>query len=119
MQIAVSASGKGLEAEVDPRFGRAKWFLFYDTDPGDSRVVDNEQNQQLAQGAGIQAAQHVSNTGARVVLTGHCGPKAFQTLSAAGVQVVTGVEGTVGQAIEKFQAGDLKPARAPDVEGHW
>ncbi len=119
MRIAVSASGRSMDAPVDPRFGRAKWFLIYDTDSGDSEVVDNAQNLQLAQGAGIQAAQNISTTGAQVVLTGHCGPKAFQTLTAAGVQVITGAQGTIEQAIQQFQAGTLEPARSPDVEGHW
>ena len=48
-----------------------------------------------------------------------CGPKAFRTLAAAEVEVVTGAEGSVRDALEKFGSGGLKTADGPDVEGHW
>jgi predicted Fe-Mo cluster-binding NifX family protein len=118
MRIAVSSQGTGLEAQVDPRFGRAKWFILYDTDTGESETLSNDQVLNLPQGAGIQAAQHVINRKVEAVLTGHCGPNAFQTLTAAGVQVVLGASGTVEQAAKRFQEGELKAASAPDVAGH-
>ncbi len=90
-----------------------------DTETGSVQVEDNTQNLNAAQGAGIQAAQNVSRLGAQVLLTGHCGPKAFATLRAAGIQVITGVEGTVGEVVERFKRGELSPSDSPDVEGHW
>jgi len=119
MKIAITAGGDGLESPVDPRFGRAPKFIFYDTESGDFDVVDNSQNLNAAQGAGVQSGQIVSEHGADVLLTGHCGPRAFQTLSAAGIRVVVGVEGTVAEAIEQFKAGTLQPTTAPDVQAHW
>jgi predicted Fe-Mo cluster-binding NifX family protein len=53
------------------------------------------------------------------VLTGNCGPKAFHTLQAAGIQVIVGVEGSVRQAVQNYQAGKLKPAMGPNVTSHW
>ncbi len=119
MLIAISASGPTLESPVDPRFGRAKYFIAFDTDTGAFQAHDNAQQRDAAQGAGIQSAENVSRLGASVVITGHCGPKAFRTLSAAGVRVVTGAEGAVRDAIAAFQSGALKVADAADVEGHW
>lgn len=104
---------------IDPRFGRAAKFILVDTETGSVQVEDNTQNLNAAQGAGIQAAQNVSRLGAQVLLTGHCGPKAFATLRAAGIQVITGVEGTVGEVVERFKRGELSPSDSPDVEGHW
>jgi predicted Fe-Mo cluster-binding NifX family protein len=73
-----------------------------------------------AQGAGIKSAEAISRLGANVLITGHCGPKAFETLSAAGIEIVLGAEGfTVSQALEKYKAGDLKPSGSSDVSGHW
>jgi predicted Fe-Mo cluster-binding NifX family protein len=119
MRIAVTSQGEMLDSPVDPRFGRASRFILVDTETGRFQAVDNAQNLNAAQGAGIQAAGTVSQLGAEVVITGHCGPKAFRTLRAAGIQVVAGAEGTVAQAVEAFKSGKLKPAESPDVEGHW
>jgi predicted Fe-Mo cluster-binding NifX family protein len=119
MKIAISSQGTEQTADVDPRFGRTKWFILYDTETGSFESINNDQVLDLPQGAGIQAAQQVVGQNAGVVLTGHCGPNAFRTLNAAGVQVVIGVSGPVDQAVKQYQAGRLKPAVAADVAGHW
>ncbi len=119
MKIAVSATGKSMDAAVDPRFGRAAFFILVDTDTMETEVIENAQNLQAAQGAGIQTASLVARQKAQAVLTGHCGPKAFQTLKAAGIPVVTGVEGTVREAVENYRQGKYSHADAPNVAGHW
>ena len=119
MKIAITCRNPYLSAEVDPRFGRAKAFVVYDTDADAFEIVDNQQNLSAPQGAGIQAAESISETEADYVLTGHCGPKAFRALTAAGIKVIVGLEGTVKDAVEKFKAGELAPTESADVEGHW
>lgn len=119
MRIVVTAKGDNLEAEVDPRFGRAARFLLFDTQTRQLQCVDNQQSLNAAQGAGVQAAQTVSGLGADCLLTGHCGPKAFRALQAAGVQIYTGASGTVAEAIAALEQGRLRPASSADVEGHW
>jgi predicted Fe-Mo cluster-binding NifX family protein len=69
-------------------------------------------------GAGIQAAQFVVNQGAETVLTGTLGPNAFDVLQAAGVQGYLVSEGTVGQAVAAFQAGQLQPMAGANVAAH-
>lgn len=119
MMIAVTAKGEGLTAEVDPRFGRASCFILYDTETKTARTVDNGQSVNAAQGAGIQAAETVARQGAGCLITGHCGPKAFRTLSAAGIRVYIGADGTVADAIAAFEQGRLSQASSADVDGHW
>ncbi|MEW5803303.1 MAG: NifB/NifX family molybdenum-iron cluster-binding protein [bacterium] len=119
MKIVITSSGKSLESQIDSRFGRAAQFTVYDTETGEFQFVENNQNLNAAQGAGIQAAEAVSRIGADCVITGHCGPKAFRTLQAAGIQIITGAQGTVSYVIEEFKAGRLKTSDSPDVEGHW
>jgi predicted Fe-Mo cluster-binding NifX family protein len=119
MKIVVSSTGATKESPMDPRFGRAAQFVLFDTETGEYRAVSNDQNLQAAQGAGIQAAVAVSRLGAQYLITGNCGPKAFRTLTAAGIKVIVGAEGTVAEVIEKFKAGKLQPSSAPNVEGHW
>jgi predicted Fe-Mo cluster-binding NifX family protein len=119
MKVVITAEGERLDSAVDPRFGRAAKFILYDTDSEQFQAVDNAQNLNLSQGAGIQAAETVFRLGAECLITGHCGPKAHRVLQAAGVRIFTGAQGTVAQAIEQFKAGRLTAAEVPDVEGHW
>jgi predicted Fe-Mo cluster-binding NifX family protein len=119
MKIVVTADGETLDAPVDQRFGRAAKFIVYDSVTKDLQVVDNSQSLNAAQGAGIQAAETISRLGAECLLTGHCGPKAFRALSAAGIRVYSAASGTVAEAIASFEAGRLAQAAGADVDGHW
>jgi len=119
MKIAVTAADRHVGALVDPRFGRACYILIVDSDSMAFEVIDNEKNIRAFKGAGIQAATAVSDQGARVLLTGYCGPNAFRTLQAAGVRVVQDVDGTVTDAVRMFLRGEMAYSKAPNVEGHW
>ena len=119
MKAIVTSQGRELNSPVDPRFGRAKYFLVVDTETGEFSAADNSQNLNAAQGAGIQAGKNVVDLGAEAVITGHVGPKAFATLQAGGIAIHTGATGTVAEAVEQFKAGTLKQSSGADVEGHW
>lgn len=119
VKIAVSCEEPGLDSQVDPRFGRAAGFCIVDPDTLEFKYVDNGSSQAMAQGAGIQAAETVFQSGANVVLTGAVGPKAFRALSAAGIQIGQNLENmSVRQAIEKFKAGAVDMASKPNSMGH-
>lgn len=119
MRAAVTAREASASSAVDQRFGRARYIIVVDTETGASEVHDNAVNLNAAQGAGIQTAQNVVQLGVEAVLTGHVGPNAYRALSAGGVKVYTGLQGTVEEAMEEFKAGKLSPADSEDVEGHW
>jgi predicted Fe-Mo cluster-binding NifX family protein len=119
MKIAISAEGKSPESPVDTRFGRAKYFIVHDDEPQIWDALDNNQNLQAAQGAGIQSASIVVNAGCTTLITGHCGPKAFAALNKAGLTVYAVAGGTVREAVESFKRGELKKLEAADVDGHW
>jgi predicted Fe-Mo cluster-binding NifX family protein len=117
MKIAVSATGPSLDSKVDPRFGRCQYFVIVDPDTMEFETLENP-NIMAGGGAGISTAQMVSNMGVQIVLTGNCGPNAYQTLSAAGVQVITGVSGAVRDAMESYKAGRLQATSQPTVGPH-
>lgn len=119
MKIAVTSTGTELTSDVDPRFGRAAYFLIVDPETLEFETVENSQNMNLPQGAGIQAGKTVADKNVDTVLTGNCGPKAFRTLEAAGIKVVTEVNGRVIDAVLKFKNGELKKTDGANVEGHW
>jgi predicted Fe-Mo cluster-binding NifX family protein len=119
MKIAFSTSGNDLGAPLDIRFGRAPKFLIHDLENGESVVIDNAQNLNAAQGAGIQSAETVVRSGAEALVSGHCGPNAFRVLRAAGVKIYNSDAATIADALEKYKAGKLKEAGDADVQGHW
>ena len=117
MRIAISATGTSLDAEVDPRFGRCRHFVVADTETMEFEALENT-SQAASGGAGIASAQVVAGKDVKAVLTGNCGPNAYQTLEAAGIQVITGVSGTVRDAIEGYKAGRFEAASGPTVAAH-
>jgi predicted Fe-Mo cluster-binding NifX family protein len=117
MKVAVSSSGKDLNSQVDPRFGRCAYFLIVETDDMSFEVFDNESGA-LGGGAGIQSAQFVASKGAKAVITGSCGPNAVSTLDAAGIQIFLGSTGTVKEVLNNFKSGNLTPAKTPNVQDH-
>jgi len=118
VKIAVTATGKSLDAKIDPRFGRCPYFLVVDTDTMEFETIDN-QNLSLGGGAGIQSAKQVVEKGVQFVLTGNCGPNAYRTLSAAGISVIVGCSGVVREVVEQFKAGKLNASSGPNVASHF
>jgi predicted Fe-Mo cluster-binding NifX family protein len=114
MKICITSQGDNLDAEVDPRFGRAVYFLIIDTDTMESEAIKNPY-MQAGGGAGIKAAQFVANKDVEAVITGNTGPNAFQVLKEAGLSVISGVSGKVKSAIEKYKNGELKSVENPTV----
>jgi len=114
LKIAVSSTGPDINSSIDPRFGRCQYFVFVDTETMDSKATENP-NIMGVSGVGIQSAQFMAERGVKVVLTGNCGPNAFSSLQAAGIEVITGVAGTVKEAVEKYKAEELKPTSQATV----
>ena len=118
MKIAITSTGQTLDSQVDPRFGRAAYFIIVDTETMEFETIEN-QNVNASGGAGVNSAKVVIDAGAQAVLTGNCGPNAQRTLSAAGVKLYTDVSGTVSEAIELFKTGELAETSEPNVTTHF
>lgn len=119
MKIAITSADGTLDGMVDERFGRSKKIVVVDAQTNSQETVDNLPNMNAAQGAGIQTAQNVIQSGAQAVISGHLGPNAFRVLSAAGVEVFTASAMTVREALEAHSNGRLAKLAGADVEGHW
>ena len=111
MKIAVASSGKTLEDQVNPRFGRCPYFLIVDSETGEFEAIENSAAQAF-RGAGISAAQMVANKGAKVVIAGNFGPNALNVLQAGGIKVF-GIEAgvSVKEAVERYKADRLEEAQ--------
>lgn len=118
MKIAISSSGKDLDSQLDPRFGRCAYFLIVNAKDMSFDVFDNQSAGQSS-GAGIQSAQFLADKRVTAVITGHVGPNAFRTLSAAGIEVFAQQQGTIKEVVEKFHKGNLKSTDQSTVESHF
>lgn len=121
MKIVITSCGKELHSKVDSSFGRAKWFIFFDTETDTFEACNNRQNVDAPQGAGIQAGQNVANLGVDVVLTGNIGPNALRVLKAASIKTFIFKRGvkTVGEVLSEWKDGCLQEVKEATTEGHW
>ncbi len=106
MKIAFSTTGTDLSAPMDPRFGRAAFFLIYDTQTKEAEAIKNAYAD-AGQGAGIKAAETIVKAGVKVMVTGDCGPKAFNALKQANVKIHSAKNVSVADALAAFEAEEL------------
>lgn len=114
--VAISANGKDIDAGVEPRFGRARFFILVDPITQEWEPVDNLAHLSSLQGVGILTAKNLTkNRVVQTVVTGNCGPRAFEELKGAGVKVFLNAQGTVRQALNRLRTGELEEAPGPNV----
>lgn len=118
MKIGVSATAPSLDAEIDPRFGRCQHFIIVDPETMQFEVVENS-SAMASGGAGISAAEMIAGKGVQAVITGNCGPNAYQVLSAAGIEVITGVSGKVKDIVQNYRSGTFQASSQPNVTAHF
>jgi hypothetical protein len=61
----------------------------------------------------------IAGKGVEAVFTGNCGPNAHQVLSSAGIQVITGVSGSIKDAIEGYRSGKFQTSASANVPDHF
>jgi predicted Fe-Mo cluster-binding NifX family protein len=117
MKLCVSSTGKDIASLVDTSFGRAPYFLIIDTENDNIEVMKNSAAT-TGQGAGIAAAQAVTDKKVDAVLTGYTGPNAYNALHAAGIKVFEGVSGhdTVVEVIDRFHSKAYMETTSPKAK---
>ena len=118
MKICVTAQGDNLDSQVDPRFGRCPYFIIVDTDTSEFEAIQNPNVSGMG-GVGVQSGQFMSEKQVKAVLTGNVGPNAFRTLQTAEIDIITGISGSVKEAVEKYKSGGLKPTDDPSVDSKF
>ncbi len=106
MKIALPAEDNSLSKSVYESFGRAPYFLFYNTITKESEFLDN--SAAVSQGAaGIRAAQVIADNGIKALITPRCGENAQKILENAGVLVYNSIPGTLQVNIDEFLSDKL------------
>ena len=106
MKIAITADGPNLDARVGYKFGMAPYLIILDTETMDYEAVRNP-GAAGRRGSGIQALVVILSKGVKQVLTGHCSPAIVKQLRDDGVEIFTGIEGTVREVVEEYNRGTL------------
>jgi len=104
VKIAIAAEGSDLRAGIANRFGMSAYLVIVDLDTGKFEAIASPGAGK--RGAGMQAVVLALSKGAKAVLTGYCSPAARSHLTANGIEVVTGLTGTVGEVVERYKRGD-------------
>ncbi len=108
MKLLFSSTGNSWKAILDGSFGRAKGFILYDEETDTFSWHTNEDNRNIAHGAGTQAAQFAINSGASVLISGHVGPKAFDILKLTDISVFNSSEESLKEVYKAYKQGRLK-----------
>jgi Uncharacterized conserved protein len=106
MIIAIPVDDNKTGSAVCVSFGRAPYFMFYNTESKTFDYVVNGASDAKC-GAGLKAAQLVVDNGAETLLTMRCGQNAADVLTAAQVKVYKTTVGTAEDNLAAFAEGKL------------
>lgn len=108
MKIAISADDSTLDARVAQRFGISPYLMIVDPETMEFEAVTNP-GAAGQRAAGVQTVVLAISKKVDAVLTGYCSPTAMKYLTDNGIEVITGVKGTVSEAVAQFR-NQIHPA---------
>ena len=114
VKVAVAAKGKTLNSHLDDRFGHCCFFVVVDSESMDFEWIGNP-GLEKGDAAGVDASHVLIQKGVDAVVTRNIGHNALVTLRGAGIRIYLGVSGTVRNAIERVNQGELTVAERPTV----
>ena len=112
MLIAITALENSLQAEIDPRFGRAAYYMIINTETGEVTAHNNSDGVGASNGAGTGAAQTLSEYGVEALYTGSVGPKAAEVLNQANIPYYENITGTVQGVLDQLKNGSVSKISA-------
>lgn len=98
MKLAITATGKTLQSDMDTRFGRCTYFIVYDSEYNNHEIYENPHKDD-AGGAGPAAAQFIAAKGVKKIISGHFGDKAKNILQNLQIEMEENHEGGTIESI--------------------
>lgn len=118
MKIAVCSKSEGVESLADDRFGRAEYYVIFDTESRVGKTIENTARGESA-GAGGSAVRLLSKNNVDVVLVPELGPKAVDAVNAFEIKAYRYTkQGTVRELIAAYQAGELQSIETSTTKSH-
>lgn len=113
MLVCVPSAGSGgLDDQVGDHFGRVPTYTVLDTETDRVEVLDNQSKHKG--GSGLPA-DFLAEEGIDVVVCSSLGRKAINLLDRHGIEVYTGVSGSVQEALEQWKGDELSVAAESDA----
>lgn len=106
MRIGIPVDEKDPGAMVSASFGRAPYFLIYETETKTATYADNTALSSPG-GAGLKAAQMIVDGQVEVVLTPRCGKNAAEVLHSAGIKLFKTTLASAKESIDAFAHDQL------------
>ena len=88
MKIVITSTGDSIENNLDIRFGRCAYFMFYDTESKECELAPNV-NRDLDEKAGFEAVHFIKSKGVEKAVSGVFGIKIKSLMIDAGIQMIT------------------------------
>ena len=103
IKICVAASNKDVNSEIDSRFGRCGYFVFFTIQDKEIINMDIVQNSGVNQGsgAGVKASEQLGEIGENVLIAQNIGPKATSVLEKLNIKIVK-KSGIVKKVVEEY-----------------
>lgn len=119
MKIAIPADDRNMEGNVSSSFGRAPYYLIYDTDSQSGEFIENSAARAQG-GAGIKAAQEVVDARVQILVTPRLGEHAARVLEGARIRSYQCIPGSLIENINAFTESRLEFLQEihPGYHGH-
>lgn len=101
MKIAIPIDEKDINNLVSVSFGRAPYYLIYDTESKAAEYIENTAANAKG-GAGIKAAQFVVDSGSEVLITPRCGENAADVINNAEIKMYKSEKVSARENIDIF-----------------
>jgi predicted Fe-Mo cluster-binding NifX family protein len=112
MKVAITVTNSTGSPILEPRFGRAPFFLILDTETNEMAYIVNPATEEN-HGAGVMAAQTLSDAGVTLAVSGKYGPNGYRALQQMGIDcLVFGNLSTVEDIRQAIATQTLKPFSA-------
>lgn len=106
MKIAIPVNNNSIESGVSESFGRAPYFLIYDTESNESAFLENSAAASQG-GAGIVAAQALVDSNIDTLITPRCGENAADVFNIAKIKIYKIINNSINENIEAFNNDKL------------
>ena len=117
MIITLCSTGKDLQSKVDERFGRATYFVFYNTATEEKIVIENSAKDAKG-GAGALAVQQLVDNNSELLIAPEVGPQALQALNKFKIPAYKqGDVTTIQDAITAWENNKLEMIKNPGNKG--